>query len=166
MTKSTQRARDASKAKPATRQQKNVKRTSEAPRADSGPFVKMDISPEDFFRAWSRERREALIDLLIDSLDTIDPDPDLEPDLGSGDDREGDDADLEDTADMEPSLGWTDNPKQSGLAWEGHPHSQCGEEGTSPEWPAEHPTRQPPKRRVVAPPVPTISIRDCVRVSR
>ena len=49
---------------------------------------------------------EERITALIDLLDCLDGDPDLEPDLGSGDDREGEDPDLEDGADSEPSLGW------------------------------------------------------------
>jgi hypothetical protein len=51
---------------------------------------------------------EAQISLLIDLLDTLDADPDLEPNLADAStDREGDDCDLEDGADTEPSLGWT-----------------------------------------------------------
>lgn len=92
-----------SKAKSAVRQRKNEKRTSEAPTADNGPFVKTDITPEDFFKAWSRKKREALIDLLIEMSDAEAGDPDLEPSLasveatnqtkwasGNLDDREGD----------------------------------------------------------------------------
>jgi hypothetical protein len=44
----------------------------------------------------TREQVEAKIALLIDLLDTLDGDPDLEPD-----------SDIEDGADDEPSLGWT-----------------------------------------------------------
>lgn len=58
----------------------------------------------------TRRQVEAQIDVLIDLLDTLDPDPDLEPDLAGYstgmDSREGDDPDLEDGADSEPSLGW------------------------------------------------------------
>ncbi|WP_182915373.1 hypothetical protein [Rhodopseudomonas palustris] len=67
-----------------------------------------DVSPEQLFAAWSRRDREALIDVLIESLDAADADPDLEPAGddeptlgsiaehtnwagGSTDDREGDD---------------------------------------------------------------------------
>lgn len=216
MTKSPQRARDASKPKSDTIQRKNVKRTSEAPRADSGPFVKMDISPEDFFKAWSRKRREALIEILIASLDTLDPDPDAEPDLGwrgptgflgestdqsapdfclnadAGrgleDEHDGGEPDIEelslgwpevttqdrdgwhggcdgdaelDQADLEPELGWCNETGRNHVG-----STFLDAEAGSPEWPAEHPTWQPPTRRRVAPPVPTISIRDCVRVYR
>lgn len=54
----------------------------------------------------TRRMVEERITALIDLLDRLDGDPDLEPDLGSGDDREGEDPDLEDGADSEPSLGW------------------------------------------------------------
>lgn len=49
-----------------------------------------------------RAKVERVIDLLIAFLDDLDGDPDLEPNL-AGDDREGDDADLE------PDLGWTED---------------------------------------------------------
>lgn len=48
------------------------------------------------------------IERLIDMLDTMEPDPDLEPYLGSGDDREGEDG-YAGEADLEPSLGWAAN---------------------------------------------------------
>jgi hypothetical protein len=83
MTKSTQRARYASKPKSAVRQRL---------------YVKTDITPEQLFQAWSRKEREALIDLLIDSLDEIDGDFDLE-----------DGADDEPNADNEPSLGFPES---------------------------------------------------------
>src|SRR5690242_9521984 len=73
------------------------------------------ITPEQCSEAWSRKEREALIDLLIDSLNEIDGDPDLEDDgdgepslasadafnptsqehwtQGNSDEREGDDGD-------------------------------------------------------------------------
>lgn len=127
--KATQLARDASKAKPGTNQRKNRKRTSKAPRDDSGPFIKIDIPPEDFFKAWSRKDRAALIEMLIESLDAESSDPDLEdgaddePNLGGyqhcsslQDDAEGDELehggeavgeDDERGGDEEPSLGWT-----------------------------------------------------------
>jgi hypothetical protein len=66
-------------------------------------LVKTDISPEDFFRAWSQKKREALIELLIEMSDVEACDADLEPILasveatnqtkwasGNQDDREGD----------------------------------------------------------------------------
>lgn len=77
--------------------------------ADGLPLTRRDI--------------EQHVDALIDLLDTLDADPDLEPDLGSGDDREGDDPDLEDGADSEPALGWTgascspENQSQDGPAF-------------------------------------------------
>ncbi len=82
MTKSPQRARSASKAKPVVRQRKIVKRPSESPRPDDAALVKTDVSPEDFFKAWSRKEREALVELLIESFDAEAGDPDLEPSLG------------------------------------------------------------------------------------
>ena len=140
MTKSTQRARDASKAKSATAQRKNRKRTSKSSRADSGHFVKTDIAPEDF-KAWSRKRREALIEVLIASLDATDPDPDLEPALGwqgatgfLGESTNQDDPDFHLNADAgiglgsepdqhdEPSLGWTEMVRQDGENWHGAGH--------------------------------------------
>lgn len=74
----------------------------------------------------SRQAVEAQIDLLIDLLNILDPDPDTEPSLGwtsslghyletpadlignanRGDDRESDDSDCEPDVDSEPSLGW------------------------------------------------------------
>lgn len=71
------------------------------------------------------------------------------------DDREFDEADLE------PDLGWHN---ETGRNYVGSPILDG--ETTSPEWPAEHPTWQPPKHRVVAPPVPTIPMSICKRVSR
>lgn len=88
MTKSTQRAPRASKSKSATIPRAKKTSGGESPKAADGLFVKTDVTPEQFFQAWSRKEREVLIDLLIDSLDEADGDPDLE-----------------DTADDEPSLG-------------------------------------------------------------
>lgn len=49
------------------------------------------------------------IERLIDMLDMLEPDPDLEPWLGSGDDREGDCEDEgADNGDDEFSLGWSE----------------------------------------------------------
>lgn len=54
-------------------------------------FEPTDVPPEDLFKAWSRKERATLIELLIDSLDA-----------------EAGDADLEETGDDEPSLGFLD----------------------------------------------------------
>jgi hypothetical protein len=62
------------------------------------------------------------IEALIDMLDDLSPDPDLEPWLGDGDDREdenehaGDinDEPQADASDDEHSLGWTEDASQSG----------------------------------------------------
>ncbi len=110
MTQSTQRARDASKPKSATRQPKNKKRTSGLGKAGKCPSPEMqvaefsrgkkvtghlpsdkldltiikadhratDVTPDEFFKAWSRKDREALIEVLIDTLDAEAGDPDLE----------------------------------------------------------------------------------------
>lgn len=79
-------------------------------------YLPTDISPETLFQAWSRQRREALIELLIDTLDTADGESDLEPSLGYNgpgvdepwDDREGD------AEDDEASLGWTEQEARWG----------------------------------------------------
>jgi len=47
------------------------------------------------------------IERLIDMLDAMEPDPDLEPYLGSGDDREGCGGAWGGDEDHEPSLGWS-----------------------------------------------------------
>ncbi|WP_129415292.1 hypothetical protein [Mesorhizobium sp. Pch-S] len=47
------------------------------------------------------------IESLINLLDAMEPDPDLEPDLGSGDDREGNGGAEGGDEDREPSLGWS-----------------------------------------------------------
>lgn len=129
MTKSPQRARDASKAKPAPRQRKNVKRTGEPPKGVGRAYKTIGVTAEEFFKAWSRKDRAALIDLLIDQLDAESSDPDLEdgaddePNLAGyehclccADDAEGDELehggeavgeDDERGGDDEPSLGWT-----------------------------------------------------------
>jgi hypothetical protein len=76
--------------------------------------VKTDVSPEDFFKAWSRKEREALVELLIESFDAEAGDPDLEPSLGfrAGEQfvgrgcehgETGDDREVEDEHDEE---GW------------------------------------------------------------
>lgn len=119
--KSTQRPAHAFKPKSGIRQRKNVKRTGEAPRDDGGPFIKIDIPPEDFFKAWSRKKREALIEMLIDSLDAESTDPDLEDGADDEFSLAGynhcsslhDDAEVDDSDD-EPSLGWTDQESTIG----------------------------------------------------
>lgn len=88
----------------------------------------------------TRQAVEAQIDLLIDLLDQIEPDPDLEPSLGfsnggyrpedqpqegnsfhsywdAGHDHEDEHDGAEPSEDSEPSLGWTDNVKQGCAAW-------------------------------------------------
>lgn len=95
----------------------------------------------------TRRQIEAQVDALIDLLDTLDPDPDSEPELGwsgpSGyagestnqaapdfcggtDDREGHD-DTEDGADGEPSLAATESFKQDVASYYGHPFYSSGE---------------------------------------
>jgi hypothetical protein len=96
MTKSTQRGRHASEQRSAVRQKRT--RASESPRAKEGLYVKTDITPEQLFQAWSRNEREALIEMLIESLDAADGDFDLE--YG---------ADDEPNADNEPSLGFPES---------------------------------------------------------
>jgi hypothetical protein len=76
-----------------------------------------DITPEQFFQAWSRKEREALIELLIDSLDEIDGDPDRE-----------DGGDLEDGADDEPSLGTTEHLRQDDVRLVGRDGWTCPDE--------------------------------------
>lgn len=90
MTKSPQRACHAPQAKTALqRQRKNEARVSEPPKApDNSTLVKTDITPEDFFRPWSRKNKEALVEVLISLLDHADTDPDLEPLLGAPEVRE------------------------------------------------------------------------------
>lgn len=111
MTKSTERARHASKPKSAVRHRKNKKRTGEAPKPAEGQVGKTDITPEAFFLAWGRRRKEALIEVLIDSLDAADGDPDLEdggdrePDAGEEPEVENEHGDG--NPDNEPSIGWT-----------------------------------------------------------
>lgn len=118
MTKSIpQRARHASKSKPAVRKRKNGTPASESPPADAA-FVKVDVTPEQFFQSWSREDKEALVDILIHSLDAADG--------YSTTELEEDDADPSDSMlrahanpapgdheDDEPSLGTTDHLNQT-----------------------------------------------------
>lgn len=57
------------------------------------------------------------IEALLAVLDALDPDPDLEPDLGSGDDREGDYPHPNGgTADWEPNLGAPNTGSQQNWA--------------------------------------------------
>lgn len=68
----------------------------------------MNDRPANFLPA-IRRAVEDEIERLIGLLDGMDPDPDLEPWLGVGDDRE------EDGSDAEPSHGWSDDINQSRL---------------------------------------------------
>ncbi|MCO5129336.1 MAG: hypothetical protein M9932_02070 [Xanthobacteraceae bacterium] len=133
MTKSPQRARDASKAKSATRQRKNIKRTSGPPKAVGRAYKTIGVTAEEFFKAWSRKDRAALIEVLIESLDAEAGDPDLED---GNDDKPNlagyehcltcaDDAEA-DYCDDEPSVGFcereldeTDDPRGEGVDEDG-----------------------------------------------
>ena len=79
---------------------------------------RLDVTPEEFFKAWSREDREALVEALIDSLDRSDG--------YSATEMEEDDADPSDATlrananpvggnhdDDEPSLGTTEHHVQT-----------------------------------------------------
>lgn len=69
------------------------------------------------------------IEALLAVLDALDPDPDLEPDLGSGDDREGDYAHPHGgTADWEPNLGASNAGSQAGWAAGSSQWDECEEE--------------------------------------
>jgi len=63
---------------------KSPKRSARARAKDvqSQSDKKVDITPDEFFKAWSRKDREALIEVLIDTLDAEAGDADLEPSLG------------------------------------------------------------------------------------
>lgn len=96
--------------------------------APTGLYLPTDVTPETFFQAIGRLRREAQdeIERLLAFLDATEGDPDAEPSLGwtsslghyletpadlignanFGDDRESDDSDYEPDTDLEPSLGW------------------------------------------------------------
>lgn len=73
-------------------------KTGRSGRAKGNTYEPTDVTPADFFKAWSRKEREALIEVLIDTLDA-----------------EAGDADLEETGDVEPSLG----------SIEDHPNPYC-----------------------------------------
>jgi hypothetical protein len=65
--------------------------TKNPPRSQQGGlYLPIGIGPDILFQAWSRQRREALIEVLIDSLDAADGDTDMEPcaDLEDGQDLE------------------------------------------------------------------------------
>lgn len=97
-----------------------MKHTAELP-----PFAEADGV---FFLTLSSDRASLAyaVERLIDMLDAMEPDPDLEPWLGSGDDLEdecedegaqcegeGDWNELElDSSDEEPDLGWTEHFNQ------------------------------------------------------
>lgn len=69
------------------------------------------------------------IEALLAVLDAIDSDPDLEPDLGSGDDREGDYAHPHGgTADWEPNLGAPNTGSQQNWASGSSQWDECEEE--------------------------------------
>ena len=99
--------------------------------------------------AMPRHRIEAAIAMLIDYLDSVDPDADLEPTTGwcpyGLDELESDLADdrsgtaLErDNADDEPSLGWTNQRRQEGAAWLGDSYGDDREHDEEREFdPAE-----------------------------
>jgi hypothetical protein len=55
----------------------------------SVPVKPVPVTPEEFFRAWSQKDKEALVEVLIASLDQADADPDLEPLLGAPEVRDG-----------------------------------------------------------------------------
>jgi hypothetical protein len=116
-------------------------------------------------------------------LNQMDGDADMEPSLGfttggympelhkqdgpgfhmnadSGRDLEDEHDGAEPDDDKERWLGWANEGAQN-FGPEGI-YADC--EATTPEWPAEHPKWQPPKRRTVAPPVPTIPMSMCKRV--
>jgi hypothetical protein len=63
------------KAKPA-----KTRRSAPNSAKQASTYQPTDVTPEQFFEAWSRKDREALIELLIESLDAETGDPDLEDD--------------------------------------------------------------------------------------
>lgn len=134
-------------------------------------YRRTDISSEELFHALGRPRQEAMdeIERLLTFLDSTEPDPDLEPSLGSGLSG-GDDREAEDEND-EPSLGadgrdnqlfsWmgdiTDreaDPAESGIA----DHDGLLEQIGTQDWqqggmalinsypPPKHPPRRPRRR--------------------
>ncbi|WP_438277676.1 hypothetical protein [Nitrobacter sp.] len=64
-------------------------KTLEAAADISVPVKPVPVTPEEFFRAWSRKDTEALVEVLIASLDKADADPDLESLLGAPEVRDG-----------------------------------------------------------------------------
>jgi hypothetical protein len=74
--------------------------TTDRPATSAGDlYYPIDVTPEQFFQAWSRSEREALIELLIDTLDSTD---------GCDEDSAVDDRPCDEDPDAEPPLGWTD----------------------------------------------------------
>lgn len=61
------------KAKPA-----KTRRSARNKAKQASTYQPTDITPEHFFQAWSRKRREALIEMLIDTFDAEDGDSDHE----------------------------------------------------------------------------------------
>ena len=97
----------------------------------------------------SRRDVESQIDALIELLDTLDPDPDAEPSLGSvnpstygeplpwaaggSDDREDEHDGCEPDEGGEPSLGWTENANQASAHFHGTSiHGVDAEDGVGP----------------------------------
>lgn len=105
------------KAKPA-----KTRRSAPNSAKQASTYQSTDVTPEQFFEAWSRKDREALIDLLIDSLDETDGD-----------------ADREDGGDDEPSLAACENhpdyyARGSQLHWtQGNSDEREGDDGDDRE---------------------------------
>ncbi|WP_354102184.1 hypothetical protein [Bradyrhizobium sp. RT7b] len=76
---------DSFPSRPATGQPETGKRISESRKPAKGLYRRTDVSPEQFFQALGRLRSEAQdeIERLLAFLDSTEPDPDLEPSLGS-----------------------------------------------------------------------------------
>lgn len=76
-------------------------------------YVPTDNTPENLFQAIGRLRREAEdeIERLLAFLDSIEPDPDLEPTMGVVRDGHGDECE---PPENEPDLGWTDVESRCG----------------------------------------------------
>ncbi|MGB3271823.1 MAG: hypothetical protein WBA66_02845 [Xanthobacteraceae bacterium] len=140
-TNGPQRPTGAISARPATRQRKNKTRISEPLQVNK---AETGIPVTDFFKTWPRKDREALIEVLIDTLDADAGDPDDEPSLGfvenhptppfdsdhwwpfktsdgrqdidqgKGDDREDEHDGREPPEDDEPSIGYDEGELNEG----------------------------------------------------